>query len=274
MLLCGCASTHEDAAEAMAGALKWSRRSPMNELQWKLAASYSFDNPHQLKQFVTLAGKWEIRDGKLMAVDGEHGFNAEEWELLQKESRKVIDAIIALPKDHWWECSALAELLQARVWKLNNVINDSYEIYYHPGSKEDLSAYYNYSQQVLAQVNSILRNIYKLVCDEFAHTLKNNNLVQVIVLAEKLDEQFNNLQNFHVDLFKHSLPQEEPCPEMQQIMISITPFIVKQMQQIILELNDRGPLSRHYPYLDLQVSLFPTSIPVYLSLQSSILQKL
>ena len=207
------------------------------------------------------------------ANDGEHGFNGEEWELLQKEPRKVVDEIIGLPRDLSWECSAFAHLALARLWKLNNVVNDSYEVYYHPGSQEDIFAYYNYSLQILDKVNEILYNLYKLVCEESSHTLKNNNLVQVIVLAEKIDEQFKALAEFHQDLFKHSLPQEEPCPEMQQILIGITPYVAKQMQSIIDQLNDRGSLPRHYPYTDVQISLFPTSIPVFLNLQSAILQK-
>ena len=205
-----------------------------------------------------------------MAVDNEHGFNAEEWDLLQTESPSVLEAIVALPKDRWWECAAMGHLLSSRLFTLKDVIANSYEMYYHIGSKDDYMAFVKYSSTMLQHINACLKNLYQFICVDFQHVLKNNNLIQIINLANKMNEQFEFLQSFHLNLFKHSLPQEDPCPEMQQILIRMTPFLESKLQMVIHQLISKGNLPRHYPNIDLQVSIFPTSIPTFMKLQQNI----
>lgn len=51
--------------------LESSRKAPVNKVQWEKIISLTFNDPAELSKYTIADGKWEIKNGKLWAIEGE-----------------------------------------------------------------------------------------------------------------------------------------------------------------------------------------------------------
>ncbi len=200
-----------------------------------------------------------------------HGFSYEEWELLQDEDYEAVETISNLDRDLWWECGAAAELIAARLRLLDEAVSPEREIFYHPGTHDEHIAFIYHINQRAQDFFDIMNFIYHAMSHELQRISVRNSLTSVIELADRVGREIHRLKDFHDFLYEHSLPQEQPFPEIQQIMVNWAPYVYSGLQQCVNQLREHSRGEKgSWADARMHVSLFPANLPTFFILKDQL----
>ncbi|MEM2915449.1 MAG: hypothetical protein QXH91_08655 [Candidatus Bathyarchaeia archaeon] len=202
------------------------------------------------------------------------GFQQEEWILLQEEDYDIVERIVQLNREMWWECGALGIMIEARLRIIHDHIYPAREIFYHPGTQEEHIAYLYFLDQKIRDFFDIQNFIYRIMTHDLLRVCVRNNLLAIIQFAHSLGREITRLRDFHDQLYEHSLPQEQPFPEIQDIIVNWAPYIYERLSECSHQLLEKyhGPRGA-WSDARLHSSFFPPTIPQLFTLRMRLHQR-
>ncbi|RMD80130.1 MAG: hypothetical protein D6820_07190 [Lentisphaerae bacterium] len=202
------------------------------------------------------------------------GFQPEEWALLQQEDYDILERLMQLDRSLWWECGACGILIEARLRLIHDNLYPPRENFYHPGTRDEHVAFVYHMQQMIQEFFDINNFLYRILTHDLLRVCVRNNLLAILQFADNLSRELIRLRDFHDRLYEHSLPQEQPFPEVQSIMVSWAPYLYERLDDCAKQLLDKSQRVRGaWSDARLHSSIFPSNVPKFFILLQQLQQR-
>ena len=151
--------------------------------------------------------------------------------------------------------------MMVRLKLLEDAAGHFQQAFYHAGSREEHQAFAYYVEQQTRTFVDILNYACHVMTLELQEAVSQGNLLPVVKFADRVGREIHRLRTFHLDLFAHSLPEENPCPAIHQIMTSWAPHVLLGFNQGVEQLRALSATPREPDaQVHLNISLVPPSL--------------
>ena len=200
--------------------------------------------------------------------------SADDYEAMENEPHDIIERIANLDPSSWWECSAAAELIEVRIQPLVDCLANEHQEYYHPGSRDEHIAFLRHVEQLCVDFIDITNFLARALTADIQRSVVRPGMRSIVDSSNKVGREIARIVGFHEVLFEHSLPQEQPFPELQGIMISWAPLFLRSLKEAVAQLRQkgRGPTG-DWSSARLNVSLVPPDFHQFLFLKQQLSSK-
>jgi hypothetical protein len=215
------------------------------------------------------------QDDYYAEMPADNGFlTADDFEVMAAEQQDVVDRIVDLDPSYWWECSAAAELIEARIAPLSDCLATERQEFYHPGSRDEHIAFLRHIEQLCVDFIDIANFLARALTADIQRSVVRPGIRSIVDASNKVGREVSRIMEFHEVLFEHSLPQEQPFPELQGIMIGWAPMFLKGLKEAVGQLRQKGRgETGDWSSARLNVSLIPADFHKFLFLKQQLSSK-